>query len=101
VVVRIWRGWTTPADAPGYVEHLRRATLPALQRLAGFEGAEILRRDLGAEVEFVIRTVWRSRDDVRAFAGEDVDAAVVPPEAESLLVRFEPTVAHYEVVPGS
>ncbi len=101
MVVRIWRGWTAPADASAYVEHLRTATFPALRLLDGFEDAEILRRDLGAEVEFVIRTVWRSLLDIRAFAGEALEEAVVPPEAERLLLRFEPTVAHYEVVTGS
>ena len=101
MVVRIWRGWTAPADAGAYVEHLRTATFPALRSLDGFEGAEILRRNVGGEVEFMIRTVWRSLPDIRAFAGEDIDAAVVPPEAQRLLVRFEPAVSHYELMSGS
>jgi hypothetical protein len=97
VVVRVWRGWTTHADASAYLEHLLAATFPVLRRLQGHEGAEVLRREVGGEVEFLVRTCWRSRDDIRAFAGEDIDVAVVPPEAERLLTRFEPTATHYDV----
>jgi hypothetical protein len=37
-------------------------------------------------------------DAVRAFAGEDVKAAVVPPEAQRLLSRFDERSVHYDVV---
>jgi hypothetical protein len=34
---------------------------------------------------------------VRAFAGDDYDIAVIPPEARRSLTRFEETVDHFEV----
>jgi hypothetical protein len=36
-------------------------------------------------------------DAVRVFAGEDYEAAVVPPKARKLLVRFDARSQHYEV----
>ena len=39
--------------------------------------------------------------DVRAFAGQDHEVAVVPPKARALLSRFEERSAHYTVVSGS
>jgi len=39
-----------------------------------------------------------SVEDVIAFAGEDYEAAVVPPKARQVLSRFDPRSAHYEVV---
>ncbi len=39
---------------------------------------ELLRRDLGDEVEFVTIMWFDSMDAVRAFAGEDYEKAVVP-----------------------
>jgi hypothetical protein len=99
MVVRIWRGWTLPANAAAYAHHLRAETFPALRGLEGHLSAEILSREVGVEVEFVVCTRWRSRGDIAAFAGEDVEVAVVPPEAVRLLSRFEPTVAHFDVVP--
>jgi hypothetical protein len=38
-----------------------------------------------------------SLDAVRAFAGEDYEAAVVPPKARALLSRFDERSQHYEV----
>lgn len=37
-------------------------------------------------------------DAIRAFAGDDVESAVVEPEAVAALVSFDRTVQHYEVV---
>jgi hypothetical protein len=39
-----------------------------------------------------------SPDSVRAFAGEDFEAAVVPPRARALLSRFDARSAHYDVI---
>jgi hypothetical protein len=49
-------------------------------------------------VEFVTIMWFDSLDAVRAFAGEDYDAAVVPPKARQLLSRFDARSAHYEVI---
>jgi hypothetical protein len=42
-------------------------------------------------------TFWDSYDAIRAFAGEDVDAAVYYPEDDRYLVEREDIVEHYEV----
>jgi hypothetical protein len=39
-----------------------------------------------------------SLDAVRTFAGEDYERAVVEPEAERLLSRFDERSEHFEVV---
>jgi hypothetical protein len=57
-----------------------------------------LRRDAGAEVEFVTLTLFESWEAIRAFAGEDAEAAVVPPAARALLARFDARSVHYGVV---
>ena len=36
-------------------------------------------------------------DAVRSFAGEDYEAAVVPPKARALLAHFDQRSQHYEV----
>ena len=43
-------------------------------------------------------TYFESIDAVRAFAGEDYEAAVVPREARELLTRFDDRSRHYEVL---
>ena len=43
---------------------------------------------------------WESLDAIRAFAGEDIDLAVVEPEARAVLSRFDSRVRHVELADG-
>jgi hypothetical protein len=52
---------------------------------------------VGDEVEFVTVMWFDSTEAVRAFAGEDYEAAVVPQKARALLSRFDERSQHYEV----
>ena len=98
MIVRTWRGRTSILNQPAYVGHFRRNVIPELRAIKGFLGASLLRRDLSGEVEVFVLTKWTSMDAIRMFAGSDVDKAVVAPEAASLLVEYDRTVSHYEVV---
>jgi heme-degrading monooxygenase HmoA len=100
MVMRLWRGWTAPADAAAYAGYLQATIFPELRRLDGHLGGEILRRDQGREVEFLVCTRWRTREHIRAFAGEAIEVAVISPEAERLLSRSDKVVAHYDVLDG-
>ena len=100
MISRQWRGLAKPGHADAYVEHLRTQTFPALRRLAGFKGASILRRDVAAGVEFLVITEWESVEAIRAFAGANVDDAVVPPEVDAMMIEYDRRVRHYEVVAG-
>lgn len=97
MVVRYWRGWTTPENADAYEEIVSTRVLPgiAARRLDGYHGAYLVRRDLGGEVEFATIMLFDSLDDVRAFAGDDYETAVVPADARAVLARFDETSAHY------
>ncbi len=97
-IVRSWGGWTTSADEAAYLEHLERDTLPKLRALPGFLGWDVLRRrEHGDAVRFVVQTRWADMDSVRAFAGDDLDVAVVPPAAQAVLTRYDQHVEHFEV----
>jgi heme-degrading monooxygenase HmoA len=48
-------------------------------------------------VEFVVLSLWESRDAIAAFAGEDIEVARFYPEDDEFLVAREWTCAHYEV----
>ena len=99
MISRIWHGWTTPANADAYEALLKSEIFTGIQgrQIAGFRGIQLLRRSLGAEVEFVTVMGFDSLEAVRTFAGEDYEAAVVPPKARALLARFDARSQHYEV----
>jgi len=98
VISRQWCGVAARSEAQRYIAHLRDETFPQLQQIEGFRGASILRRDVPAGVEFRIVTLWDSIDAILAFAGANVEAAVVPDNVRGMMVSFEATVCHYEVV---
>jgi heme-degrading monooxygenase HmoA len=97
MIARIWRGWTTPANADAYEEHFRTSVQAELRGVEGFVEAQLLRRAVGDEVEFLAITYWDSIEAVRRFAGGEYEVAVVAPHAREVLSRFEVRVAHFEV----
>ena len=98
MISRIWHGWTSVENADAYEELLRTTILPGIHRVAGYQGAYLLRRDVENGVEFVTITLWESMDAVRLFAGDEHAVAVVPPAARALLARFDQTSQHYQTI---
>ena len=99
MISRIWHGWTSPANADIYENLLKEEIFVGIRgrEIAGFSGIQLLRRSLGAEVEFVTIMTFDSIDAVRVFAGEDYEAAVVPPKASAVLSHFDARSQHYEI----
>lgn len=99
MIVRIWHGWTTPENAERYDTLLRTEIAAEIvgRAIPGFRVIELLRRDAPPEVEFTTIMRFDTLDAVRVFAGDDYEAAVVPPHARAVLSRFDERVAHYEV----
>jgi antibiotic biosynthesis monooxygenase (ABM) superfamily enzyme len=99
MICRIWHGWTTTGNADQYEALLRKEIFVGIENrhIPGFSGIQLLRRDLGMEVEFVTIMTFDSLDAVREFAGEDYEAAFVPVKARQILSRFNERSQHYEI----
>ena len=98
MIARVWHGWTKREEEDGYEAHLKPDLLPGLSQVKGFLGSYLLRRAVGAEVEFVTVIFWDSLEDLRAVAGPDYETAIIPEERRRYLQRFDGKAAHYEVV---
>lgn len=99
MISRIWHGWTTPEKADEYESLLKEEIFVGIQnrRIPGFKSIQLLRREVGEEVEFVTIMLFDSLEAVRQFAGEDYEAAVVPEKARAVLSHFDVRSQHYEV----
>ena len=97
MIVRVWRGRTSRDNADAYQRLLATSVLPGIDRVQGFRGAELLRRDAGDEVEFMTLTRFASLDAVREFAGDDYERAVISEDADQLLSSFDDRVAIFEL----
>lgn len=98
------RRWTAraklPEQADAYVAHFEGRVRPRLEGTDGFLGATLERIQDDGETEIVVVTRWGSMNAIRAFAGEDVDAAVVEPQARAVLSDFDGRVRHIEIADG-
>src|SRR5206468_3574738 len=97
MISRHWKGTVRPGQADSYVRHLQRDTFPELAAIPGFIRASILRREVEAGTEFQVVTIWESLSAARAFAGADMEAAVVPPAVAAMMVHYDQRVVHYEI----
>jgi antibiotic biosynthesis monooxygenase (ABM) superfamily enzyme len=102
MIARIWHGWTTPGNADRYEALLKKEIFVGIQnrRIPGFQSIQLLRRELGGEVEFVTIMHFDSVAAVREFAGENYEVAVVPDVARALLAHFDECSKHYDIRGG-
>lgn len=100
MICRLWRGWTTPEDADAYERIVRTEVIPGIEarRIPGFRHIDLMRRDLGDEIEFQTCMWFDDLDAIKAFMGEDYSLSHVPPEARAVLNSFDDRAAHYEVI---
>jgi heme-degrading monooxygenase HmoA len=100
MIVRTWSATADAAGAEEYTRYFDGTLLPELRKLPGFNGAYLLRRDLGQDstIELTAHTFWESAQVIRAFAGDDIAVSVVEPEAQAMLQNFDRTATHRRVV---
>jgi antibiotic biosynthesis monooxygenase (ABM) superfamily enzyme len=96
VIGRVWRGATLAEHGDEYAAYVEESLRPA-RDLPGCRGTLVLRRVRAGYMEFETILLFDSMDDVRNFAGDDLDAAVFFPKDDEFLVERELECRHYEV----
>jgi antibiotic biosynthesis monooxygenase (ABM) superfamily enzyme len=97
VIARVWRGATRAEDADAYATYIETSGVGPARKLEGGCGSLVLRRVDGNRAEFETIILFDSLENVRAFAGGELEAAVFFPEDDRYLVERDVTVRHYEV----
>jgi heme-degrading monooxygenase HmoA len=97
MIARVWKGVVAAEDGDAYAGYMQDTGVAGYARTPGNRGVWMLRRSVEDGEEFVMFTLWDSLDAIRAFAGDDHEAAVFYPEDDRFLIRRETRVAHYEV----
>lgn len=97
MILREWRGRVPQVKTEAYLHFLRTQALPDYARTPGHHGTWIV-VDRGDGVsEFVLLTLWDSREAIRAFAGDDIRIARYYPEDPGFLLEMPAHVRHYDV----
>jgi len=100
LICRLWRGWTAPENADEYERIVRGEVIPAIEarNIPGFRHVDLMRRDLGGEIEFQTLMWFDNLDAIKTFMGEDYTVSHVPLEARAVLNSFDDRASHYEVI---
>lgn len=105
MILRLWRGWTAPAQSAAYEELLTSTIAPAIldRGIPGLRDLEVLRRhpmelDPARGGEVLTAMTFDDLTAVAAFTGGDPTVSVVPPQARVLLSRFDEHSMHYTSV---
>ena len=72
-VARIWQGRTTAARADEYEKYLYENGIKKIATTDGNLGVQVMRHSERGVVEFITISYWASRDDIKNYAGEDIE----------------------------
>jgi heme-degrading monooxygenase HmoA len=97
LIARIWKGAVRKEDGDAYARYMQTTGIADYTSTPGNRGVWMLRREVGENTEFLMFTLWDSLDSIKAFAGQDYEAAVFYPEDERFLVERDATSIHYLV----
>jgi len=96
-ILREWRGVIRRSHKDEYVNYIKDTGLDDYRATPGNLGASIAVRDLDeTRTEVITLSWWRSLDDIRGFAGDDIDIARYYPLDDKYLLERPRTVQHYE-----
>ena len=98
MIARAWHGAVLANKAAEYGRYVHETGVEDLRATEGNRGVYVLRRVENGLAHFLLISLWRSREDIRAFAGKDIKRARYYPEDEDYLLELEPYVTHYEVL---
>ena len=96
MIARRWRGKVRAADFDRYLTYLEESGITALRATPGNEGVIVFRHldEQTGTAEFEVVSYWRSLDDIKAFAGDDISVARFFPDDDRYLTDRELSVRH-------
>jgi heme-degrading monooxygenase HmoA len=100
MVARIWEGYTTPENAEAYAAFLKTEFMPAVEKknIEGYKKFQLLRIDEDEEVHFITIMWFENIEQIKDFAGDDFEKAVIHPKALALLKRHDQYAKHFELI---
>lgn len=97
-VARVWRGRTREADTERYAEYHHEHVVRQRGATPGNLGVQVLRQVRGGVAEFTTNSSWSPRDEVRAYAGSEIEQPRHLPRDAELLLELRTRVEHFEVL---
>jgi heme-degrading monooxygenase HmoA len=97
-VARIWQGRTKESIAERYAAYLYEEGVKKLRATKGNLGVQVFRRTHGGTAEFMTISYWGSRDEIRAYAGDDIEKTHHLPKDAEYLLELPAQVKHFDIL---
>jgi heme-degrading monooxygenase HmoA len=99
MILRRWTGRIRTADREAYAAYIAGTGGDDYRSTPGNLGFQMLFRDVGDGIsEVTTLSWWRAMEDIRGFAGDDVDKARYYPDDDRFLLDRPEKVEHHDVV---
>jgi heme-degrading monooxygenase HmoA len=95
MIFRVFRATAKPGKADEFRNMLERLSIPMVKSAKGMLGYYVGEPVDPAVPEFTVTTLWQDLDSVKAFAGDNWNRAVIPPD--EIPVIAESFIHHYEI----
>lgn len=95
MIIRVWRGRTSTANADGYERFLKEMAYPDYGEVPGNRGWILLRRSASDAVEFMFVSFW---DSIAEYTEDDPERPKYYPQDRAALLELPQGVEHYQVV---
>jgi quinol monooxygenase YgiN len=96
MIFRVFRAVVRPGKADEFKEMLERLSIPMVKAAKGMVGYYVGEPLDPAVPEFTVTTQWEDLDSLKAFAGENWNRAIIPPEEMPLIA--ESFIHHYRIL---
>lgn len=97
MILRTWHGRTRRSDASAYEKFMKERAAPDYASVDGLIHLYFTRRDEDDISHFLLVTLWRDMDAVKAFAGADPAKAKYYPEDDMYLLEKEDCSLNHRV----
>ena len=87
-IARIWQGCTTDAKADEYEKYLYEEGIKVFAEIKGNLGAQMLRHSKDGITEFITISYWEKLEDIKNFAGEDIEKPHHLPKDKDYLLEL-------------
>jgi heme-degrading monooxygenase HmoA len=97
-VARVWQGRTRTSMAETYEKYHYEEGVKKLRATRGNLGVQVFRQTQDWITSFITISYWRSRDEIRAYAGADIDKPHHLPKDPDYLLELPDTVEHFDIL---
>jgi quinol monooxygenase YgiN len=98
VIASTWTGKVPIAKAEDFYRHLVETGVADYRRQTGCVQIQLWRRNCGAWTQFLLSSIWESTEDIRRYAGDSPERAVLYPGDDAFGLIPDREVTHFDVL---